>query len=202
MGTPKQITLLAGRPLLSIAVENALTVCSRCIVVTGAHREAARTALPVRPDVEEVYNERHMEGMLTSIAVGAERVRTAWFFVAPGDMPRLPSAVFSALMERAVQRDSHDHQGPAALFPVFQGRRGHPVLISRRVIPDLLQRADQYRSMREFLRRYASAEIEVPPAHAGILLDVDTPEDLRSARSLRSEDSAPSTEDAGGEGNV
>lgn len=202
MGTPKQITLLHGRPLLSIAVDNALSVCSRCIVVTGAHREAARSALPVRPDVEEVYNELHMEGMLTSIAVGAERVRTAWFFVAPGDMPRLPPAVFSALMERAVQRDSHEHQAPAALFPVFQGRRGHPVLISRRVVPDLLQHADQYRSMREFLSRYASVEIEVPPAHAGILLDVDTPADLHSLHSRRVEDSVRSTKDAGGERNV
>lgn len=174
--------------MLSIAIDNALTVCTRCIVVTGAHRAAAQSALPASVQVEEVYNQDHEAGMLGSIAAGAERVRTEWFFVAPGDMPRLAPAVFAALMEVALRYDHDEGQAPAALFPVYQGRRGHPVLISRRVIPELLQRVAEYRSMRDFLRGSHTVDIAIPDA--GILLDIDTPGELESA------------EDTGGERNV
>ncbi|MEX2445690.1 MAG: nucleotidyltransferase family protein [Alkalispirochaeta sp.] len=177
MGTPKQTAIINGRPLLSIAVENALATCSRCIVVTGAHRSEAQTAIPRLPEVEEIYNADYQRGMITSIAVGAERVRSPWFFVAPGDMPRLAPGVFAALLEAAGRHDPE--RGPVAFFPVYRERRGHPVLISRCVIPELQRHAAEYRSMRDFLSRYDVADVAV--SDAGIVFDVDTPEDVESA---------------------
>lgn len=177
MGIPKQTVLFEGRPLLTVAVEQALTVCSRCIVVTGFNREQAQVAIPKRPEVEEVYNPHHQDGMISSIARGAVHVRSSWFFVAPGDMPRLSPSIFATLAEAA--RTADPDRGPAAFFPLYGGRRGHPVLISRRVISELHARAKDYQSMREFLSRYESRDIVV--SDPGIVVDIDTPEDLSSA---------------------
>ncbi len=177
MGTPKQVVIFGDRPLLTVAVEQALQVCSRCIVVTGANREQAQAAIPQRPEVEEVHNPHYEDGMISSIALGARYVRSPWFFVAPGDMPRLSPRTFAALKQAA--RDADPERGPASLFPVYAGRRGHPVLISRRVIPELQLRAKDCRSMREFLRRYESQEVVV--SDPGIAVDIDTPEDLALA---------------------
>lgn len=185
MGTPKQTTRIGGRPLLSIVVETALEVCSRCIVVTGANREAARSAIPVRPEVVEIYNPHHDRGMISSIAVGAAQVNSPWFFVSPGDMPWLSPEVYRVLTDAVARYELAPR--PAAFFPVYQGARGHPVLISRRVIPNLQQMAEEFRSMRAFLSRYEVAEIAI--SDDGILFDVDTPEDAQSA------------EDAGGKRN-
>jgi molybdenum cofactor cytidylyltransferase len=181
MGSPKQTALIDGRPLLTIVVETALTVCSRCIVVTGANREATRSAIPARPEVVEVYNAYHDRGMISSISVGAEQVESAWFFVSPGDMPRLSPDVYGVLADAAARYESG--RGPAAFFPTYQGRRGHPVLISRRVVPDLQHRVEEFRSMRDFLSRYDVAEIAV--TDDGILLDIDTPADAKSAEHSR-----------------
>lgn len=177
MGTPKQVVIFGDRPLLTVAVEQALQVCSRCIVVTGANREQARAAIPSRPEVEEVHNPHYEDGMISSIALGARLVRSPWFFVAPGDMPRLSPEIFAVLSQAA--RDDDPDRGPASFFPVYAGRRGHPVLISGRVIPELQSRVRDYRSMREFLCRYESKEITV--SDAGIAVDIDTPEDLALA---------------------
>jgi len=177
MGAPKQTVLFEGRPLLTIAVEQTLRVCSRCIVVTGANREHVQSAIPRRAEVEEVYNPNYEEGMLSSIACGTRQVRSPWFFVLPGDMPRVPVEVFETLLRAARLADAES--GATAIFPIHGGRRGHPVLISRRVIPDLHLQVGQHHSMRDFLSQYDSQGVEV--FDAGIALDIDTPEDLALA---------------------
>ncbi|MFW5694525.1 MAG: nucleotidyltransferase family protein [Alkalispirochaeta sp.] len=181
MGAPKQAMELDGRPLLAIAVEHALQVCSRCIVVTGANHAPVQEVIPQRAGVHEVYNPDYQQGMLSSIAMGARYVHTPWFFVAPADMPRLFPSLYRSLLE--VAREYDQDSGPASIFPVYQGMRGHPVLVSRRVVPDLLRLTSEYRTMRDFLGRYDSLDVAV--SEVGITVDIDTPNDIASAEDTR-----------------
>jgi len=186
--TVKVVALFERRPLLLHVIERVLAVCDRCIVVTGAHREAvervveaARRSLQPgsRRNLLTVHNPDWREGMISSIAAGAARVRTPWFFVAPADMPRLPVEVFRTLLSHA---DIHGGREPddAALIrsiaPRYREQPGHPVLVSAALREELLAEYRRFRSMREFLQRYPREEI--PVDDPGTVFDVDLPGDL------------------------
>lgn len=185
----KQLALLEGRPLIVHVLARALAVCDRCIVVTGAHREAVEAVIDeassVSPSgvrrIETVYNPGWREGMISSIAAGAARVRTPWFFVAPADMPGLPVEVFRRLLEWARDRGTPDPSDTASILsvaPGYRGRPGHPVLVSTALREELLAEYHRFGSMREFLRRYPRDEYEVNDP--GVVFDVDRREDLAS----------------------
>jgi molybdenum cofactor cytidylyltransferase len=207
MGSPKQLLPLGGGTLLTTVISRTVPHCARCIVVTGAQRDRVRRVIPGdTAHIIEVHNPDHPRGMISSIMAGARHVRTAWFFVVPADMPRLPACAFELLAGAArrdaaatgdagaAPRSSRGFPGdvdparghgasadlPAAYFPVMAGRRGHPVLVSSRVIPVLLGSGGEYPSMGAFLRRYPA--VEVPVEDEGIFLDVDTPADLAAIR--------------------
>lgn len=188
MGGLKQVMRLDGVPLVRRVTEAALTVCTRCIVVTGYRAEEVGEAVSDLPNVTIVHNAAFDRGMLSSIARGAREVVAQWFFVAPADMPFLDAAVFRyvwhagrSALEAARDGSSATDSGtgPLACFPVVGERPAHPVLISRAVVPDLIARREQSDSMRSFLAAYPTLRLDVPFEPATV--DVDTPEAWRQA---------------------
>ncbi len=177
---PKPLTLLNGRPLLLRAIENALAVCSRCVVVTGFRGAEVVEVLGKRPGVTIVRNDHYQQGMITSIAAGLEEVSTPWCFIAPADMPFLSPAVYRALLA-AIPR-AEVAQPPQAAFPVLDGRRGHPVLVRtvlREQLAPWIQSHPTEPTMREFLRQFPL--VDVPVDTADIFVDLDTPEQIAAA---------------------
>ena len=180
MGTAKQTLELAGKSLIVRAVENALSVCRRCIVVTGAaHTEVAAHVRAIA-EVTVVHNRDHERGVLTSIVAGAREVTTSAFFVAPADMPFLVPDIYRALLVKARSLGGAPYDGGWALFPEMDGRTGHPVLISSAVIPRLVRDGARFSSMRHFLSSYPVGTVLA--ADDGIFVDVDTPDALAAAR--------------------
>lgn len=206
MGAFKPLATYRGAPLLTHAINNALNVCRRVIVVTGYRGEDVTQLVAGRDRVKTVRNEDYRRGMLSSIARGAQAVESELFFVAPGDMPELDETVFRRVADAASEAGvgggaaapaasatdagatggtdgARDALPPVALFPVYAGRRGHPVLISSRIIPALQRTDDSVSSMREFLLHYPLMDVPFPDAvrYQAIHFDVDTAEDLLSA---------------------
>jgi len=70
--------------------------------------------------------------------------------------------------------------GAPAAAPDFGGRRGHPVLFSASLLPDLA-RASGDAGAREALARLGDRVARIACAHPGVLFDVDRPEDLGDA---------------------
>jgi molybdenum cofactor cytidylyltransferase len=62
------------------------------------------------------------------------------------------------------------------VVPTFAGKRGNPVLWSRRFFPDLLALEGDV-GARHLIGRFGEAVVEVP-VEKGTLVDVDTPETL------------------------
>ncbi len=181
MGTPKQtLELVAGTSLIVRAVENALSVCRRCIVVTGAAHDEVAAHVRALPEVTVVHNRDYERGMLSSIIVGAAEVATSTFFVAPADMPFLASDIYVTLVAARDSLGGAQYDDGWALFPEMGGRTGHPVLISSAVIPRLVRDGVRFSSMKHFLSRYPVRT--VPVADDGIFVDIDTPEALAVAR--------------------
>jgi molybdenum cofactor cytidylyltransferase len=66
--------------------------------------------------------------------------------------------------------------------PVSDGRRGNPVLWSRRFFRELMT-LDGDIGARHLIAKHAEAVAEVPVEGHGAFLDIDTPQALEAARS-------------------
>lgn len=142
-------------------------------VVTGADAEAvAAAARAFNPAVRIVHAADHAEGMGASLraAIASLPADAEGAFVFLGDMPRVPVAVLPKLAAALAQ-------GARAAAPMFQGRRGNPVLLGRELFPDLLRLTGDAgaRSVLQGLGELL-ALIEAPDD--GVLFDVDEPGDL------------------------
>jgi molybdenum cofactor cytidylyltransferase len=95
--------------------------------------------------------------------------------VALGDQPQIEAAVAQALLTAyAVSRNS-------LVIPSFNMRRGHPMIVDRRLWPALLRlRAPD--TLRDLLAAYGGEIHYVPVESATIFLDLDTPEDFERYR--------------------
>jgi len=105
--------------------------------------------------------------MFSSLAAGMSRVATPRFFVTLGDMPWIQPAVYAALLQCPKDCD--------AVFPVFEGRRGHPVLFGQRMKEEALRADPATGSMREIASRMSVHEM--PWDDGSIHRDIDTPRD-------------------------
>jgi molybdenum cofactor cytidylyltransferase len=163
----------AGETVLSATLGHALETGLRVVVVTSARMApavnrliAARNAV-VLPELDS-HGRLNPEGMGYSIAAGvsASGDSNGWLIV-PADMPLLrPSSMLA--VAAALE------QYPIA-FAQYRGRRGHPVGFSAELYSELVAlQGDE--GARRILARYPSQAIEVDDA--GVLVDVDTVEDL------------------------
>ena len=91
-------------------------------------------------------------------------------------MPR----VDAALMNRLIAAFDPD-RGALMVVPTFEGKRGNPVLWSRRFFPDLMAIEGDV-GARHLIGRYSEAVVEVPVEGKATLVDVDTPEALSGVK--------------------
>jgi len=175
MGGPnKLLAEIAGKPLVRIAVEQALA--SRAwpvIVVTGHQREHVEAALANLP-VRFVQNPNYAQGLGTSLRAGIEAVpaEADGAIVCLGDMPQVDAGLIDRLI------DAFDpEKGALVVVPTIEGMRGNPVLWSRRFFPDLMAIEGDV-GARHLIGRYGEAVVEVPVSGKGALVDIDTPEAL------------------------
>ncbi|KIL99397.1 CTP:molybdopterin cytidylyltransferase [Paramagnetospirillum magnetotacticum MS-1] len=169
MGGDKRLMRVEGRSMLDLAVEAGLRGgLSPVLVVTGPEPQP-----DLGPGVVQVVNADPSRGMASSLAEGVAALPedAEGVMVLLADMPRVTSAHVAALIA-AFRPDS-------ICVPVFQGRRGNPVLLSRRFFPSMRDLTGD-KGARGLIAENALAVIEVAVADDGILIDVDTPEALRA----------------------
>jgi molybdenum cofactor cytidylyltransferase len=175
MGGPnKLLAEIAGRPLLRIVVEEALASrASPVIVVVGHERAEVENAL-AGLRVQLVHNPDFAQGLGTSLKAGIAAVpaEADGAIICLGDMPQ----VDASLIDRLIAAFDPD-RGALIVMPTVEGRRGNPVLWSRRFFPDLMAIEGDV-GARHFIGRYSEAVLEVPLEGRAALVDVDTPEAL------------------------
>ena len=179
-GGGKLLAPWRGAPLVAGAVRAALaTPSDPVVVVTGTDPgpvgDACRAAAERMDGAERlrlVHAPDHAEGMGASLRAGVAALPQGLrgVFVFLGDMPDVPEAVLGGLIA-AVEA------GAPAAAPHHDGRRGHPVLFSARLIPDLAA-ASGDAGAREVLSGLGEALARVETTAPGVLFDVDRQEDL------------------------
>jgi molybdenum cofactor cytidylyltransferase len=143
------------------------------IVVTGHERERVEAALKGL-DVKRVYNPNFAAGLSTSLKAGLaalpEDIDGA--IISLGDMPQ----VRAPLIDRLIAAFDPEH-GALVVVPTIDGKRGNPVVWSKRFFPDLMALEGDV-GARHLIGTYAEAVVEVAESDKAVLSDVDTPEAL------------------------
>jgi molybdenum cofactor cytidylyltransferase len=179
MGGPnKLLAEIGGRPLIRHVVDAALASRARpVVVVTGHQRDKVEAAL-AGLSVKFVDNPYFADGLGTSLKAGiaALPADVDGAIVCLGDMPQ----VDAALIDRLIGAFDPDH-GALVVVPTIDGKRGNPVVWSRRFFPDLMAVEGDV-GARYLIGRYTEAVAEVPLTGTAVLTDVDTPEALEAVR--------------------
>ena len=163
-----------GQPLLQAALAAAHAAPVEGVtVVTGADAvDVAACVAAFDPAMRRVHAPRYTEGMSASLKAGvaALPLETEAVFVFLGDMPRVPHAVLHSLADAV-------RSGAPAAAPVFQGRRGNPVVLAREVFADVAM-LEGDTGARQILQGLGSRVVLVESLDDGVLFDVDTRGDL------------------------
>ncbi len=151
---------------MQAVVAAALAACTRVILVTGFRAEELEAVFTGEPRVTTVRNPEWEKGMFCSQQKGIARVRGDRFFVIPADMPLVRPPVYAALAAAG----SAD-----VVFPVSHGRRGHPVLFSRRVTEAVRAADPAGGRLRDIAGLFRCVEVQW--TDDSILRDIDTQAD-------------------------
>ena len=184
MGIPKPLVPLEGRPLLAHVLENlSRSSVEETIVVLGEASERIREEFPFAAGrTRVIVNPSFRDGMSTSLKAGIAALSpdVEAFFVVLGDEPFVEPQTYDALIAaRRAQRTR-------IVLPTYRGVRGNPVLLDR----SLAAEADAItgdRGCRVLHERHPHETLEVPVEDAGVLVDIDTPEELERARTVLQE---------------
>ena len=175
MGGPNKLTAeIAGRPLVRIAAEEALASRARpVVIVTGHQRERVEAALKGL-NVQRVHNPDFAAGLSTSLKVGLAALppEADGAIVCLGDMPQVRASLIDQLTAAF-----DPERGALVVVPSIEGKRGNPVVWSRRFFPELMALEGDV-GARHLIARYPEAVVEVPVTDNAALIDVDTPEAL------------------------
>lgn len=166
MGSWKLTLPYQGKILLDSALGYALTVCSRVILVVGYRGEVLQKRYCKMPSIQIVHNPDYRQGLLSSIQAGLAFLKHGHFFISHGDMPYLYPRFYRALWFYR----RHD-----VVFLGDKHMSGHPVLLSKKVVP-FLQQALPDSSARQVLAGVADTYYLGFP-DSEIHRDIDTSQD-------------------------
>jgi molybdenum cofactor cytidylyltransferase len=179
MGGPnKLLAELNGKPLVRIVAEQALASKAQgVVVVTGHQADQVERALQGL-NVTFVRNPDFAEGLASSVKAGIAAVPQSadGAVICLGDMPLISAHLIGRLIETFAP-----DRGNLIAVPVSDGRRGNPVLWSRRFFNELMT-LDGDIGARHLIAKHSEAVAEVPVEGLEAFLDIDTPQALEAAR--------------------
>jgi CTP:molybdopterin cytidylyltransferase MocA len=177
MGTFKPLLPLRGTTILERAISCFTEAGIQSIKVVVGYKARLITPTLDQLGVQRVLNEQYENGMFSSVLAGTGSMDPGVeaFFLLPVDLPLVKPKTIEALWENFCNGNSR------VIYPCFQGRRGHPPLISTACIPKDLS-SDFPGGLRAFLTRYeiVAKDVEVPDE--AILMDCNTMADYEKLK--------------------
>jgi molybdenum cofactor cytidylyltransferase len=161
-------------PMIEHVVKTLGEPCvNKIIIVTGFEAEKIKSTLNSY-DIKFVDNPDFEQGLSTSLISGLRSVdkMTDAVIICLGDMPMVTSTDIKQLIN-----EFNPEVGREICVPIYQGKRGNPILWSRRFINEMLQLEGDV-GAKHLLFKYDDIVHEVPIQDSGILLDFDTKETI------------------------
>ena len=179
MGSPKALLPISGVPFIEEIVRALKgTKIDRIIVVLGHHAEEIQKRIAHLP-VTFVVNRDYAKGQLSSLIVAirslaAEKTteKVDGVLVHLVDHPFISPALVDHMIDRFYETKK------LIVIPRYGGRRGHPVIFSSRLFPELLS-APLEKGAKIVVHAHRDETLEIETDFAGVTIDIDTPEEYR-----------------------
>ena len=175
MGKPKALLRFSNETFLGhiVSVLNR-SLTNRVTVVLGAHRELIEKSAKLS-GANVVINSNYEQGQLSSLAAAIDSTPkdTEAMLVCLVDMPFITELTVNHII-----REFKATHRPIVL-PVFNGRRGHPVLFAKSLFEEL-RSAPPEQGARYVVHANEEKVLEVQAPDDGIITSIDTPDDYRS----------------------
>lgn len=174
MGIPKFSLKFNGETTFieNLVNEYSLYGCKEIVVVLNPDGAALLKELTLKlPSNVRVAINHHPEWeRFYSLKLGAKALKISNpAFVSNIDNPFINTKVLDTL---ALSSDNADY-----MYPTFNGRGGHPFLISEKVIADLTTEPEDEIHLKAFLGRYSKRAVEVDDQN--VLVNVNTDKEYR-----------------------
>jgi molybdenum cofactor cytidylyltransferase len=177
LGRPKQLEVVAGRPLVAHVVATALaSSLDYVLVVVGAEADEIRSALTSEP-VTVVENPAYATGQASSVVAGVRAARHLRADAVVMLLADQPGVQFSAIDALVAARQAGARLGIAR----YGDQQGHPVLFGNELFGDLLSLTGDTGG-REIVRRWRQDLVVVDGGRPQMPADLDTESDLNQIR--------------------
>jgi len=177
MGSPKALLPYQGRPFLEhlLEVTTHAKIGARRVVL-GAHADLIAEAVRLADD-EVVINAEWEKGQLSSIHAGIRSLPagTDGMILCLIDHPLISASLVDELIGRFYAEQA---ARPLIVLPVYQGKRGHPVIFSAGVYVELLA-APLDQGARSVVWAHAEEIAEVITAEQGCVLNLNDQETVK-----------------------
>ncbi len=181
MGEPKMLLPFGVKTIIEAVAESVVSSeVEGSLIVLGAEKQRIEEKIKDY-GIKSVFNPDFQSGMLSSVQCGFKAVPegTRAVLVVLGDQPRISSSIINQLIE------AFNKTGKGIVLPVFEGERGHPVIIDMKyreevenVSPEIGLRGTVYSHPEDILE----VEVDAP----SILGDIDDETDYK--RELKDEE--------------
>ena len=174
MGRDKALLAFRGKTFLNHLVHLALPRVDSLVVVLGHNEQVISESLPSSHRIRIAVNRDYNRGMLSSLQKGLESLDSDadWILWMLVDHPAVRGRTLDALIAAA------NHEAPPLVIPRFNGDRGHPIMMSRRVAERIL-RMNPSASPQDAVRSYYPEARFIDVDDAGVMRDVDRPGDYQ-----------------------
>lgn len=178
----KLLAEIEGQTLLARVIQAIEAAGIADIIVVTGHQPDLIKAAVAGPGRRFVHNDRHLEGMGTSVATGVAALGAAvdGVLIAQGDMPAVDADLVAALSRR-FEAELCDR----VVFPrLADGRQGNPVIWPRRLFEELCRLTGD-KGGKWLIEAEAERAAAISFQGDGASADIDTPQELAAYLAAR-----------------
>ncbi len=184
MGEPKGLLNYQGKPFLVHQIEQLSEIgLSEIIVVLGKDFKLYHDKFPELIEVEFTTNPSPEKGQFSSLQCGLQKIQSrevSGVFIFPIDVPCPDREVWEELVNELSLSDS------AVTIPEYQGKKGHPVLISREFMQHLISCGSDSRLDFEIYKQIDLKKAKIISVNdKNITRNLNTPEDWKEYEELK-----------------
>jgi len=175
MGFPKMLLTFKGRTMIENVISHvAESKADKIIVVIGAYKEEMIEEID-KLAVNYCYNDNYKEGMLSSVQCGFRNLPSDYkaVLIFQGDQPLITRNSINKVI------DAYFSSQNGIVIPVYNGKRGHPLLIDRKY-KDEIAKISPDEGLHSLAYKFSHDVLEVETNESGILRDFNSYEDYQN----------------------
>jgi molybdenum cofactor cytidylyltransferase len=174
MGTQKLLLPLGQQTVISHIITQVLSGNIESVYVVVGHQAKELTNELSGQPVSTIHNPEYQSGMLSSVRAGLRNIPAECraVLVVLGDQPSITAEIIKQMIQ------TFNSTKKTIIVPVYDGKRGHPLLFSTIYRDEILTKFDEV-GLRGILEIHDEEVLEMGVTDSAVLSDMDYPEDYR-----------------------